>query len=59
MKEIDQIIKSKNQIIIHLRPDNKFRKIPVTAEGMVNVDFIIKDNMKVSFKVVDCNKESI
>ena len=33
MKEIDHVIKSKNQIIFPLRPDDKSRKIPVTAGG--------------------------
>ena len=59
MKEIDHVIKSKNEIVIPLRPDKKSRKTPVTAEDLVNVNFIVKDNIKVSCKVGNCNEESI
>ena len=57
--EINDVVKSKNKIIIPFRKDNKSNTKPVTAEDLVEVDFILKDNILVSCKVGNCNRKSI
>ena len=57
--EIDDVVKSKNKIIIPFRRDNYSKTKPVTAEDLVEVDFILKNNILASSKVSNCNKKSI
>jgi len=58
MSEINTIGKSKSQIIIPFRMDSDANKIPVTAEDLIKVDFIIKNNIKVRCKVSNCHSSS-
>ena len=57
--EINNIIKSKNKIIIPYRKDCDSNPRPVTAEDFTEVNFKLKNNILVSSKVSNCNSKSI
>ena len=57
--EINDVVKSKNKIIIPYRKDYDSNTKPVTAEDFAEVDFILKNNIVVSTKVSNCNTRSI
>ena len=57
--EINDVVKSKNKIIIPYRKDNDSNTVTVTAEDYAEVDFILKNNIQASSKVSNCNSESI
>ena len=58
MSEIDTVNKSKSRIIIPYRKDSYSNEIQVTAEDFVDVEFLIKNNIKVTCKVSNCNKKA-
>ncbi|ABM71935.1 Hypothetical protein P9515_07261 [Prochlorococcus marinus str. MIT 9515] len=57
--EINDVVKSKNKIIIPYRRDNYSNVRPVTAEDFTEVEFILKNNILASSKVSNCNATSI
>jgi len=57
--EIKDITKSNLEIIIPERKDFNLNILPVTAEDLVEVDFLMKKKVSVSCKVGNCNKKAM
>ena len=57
--EINDVIESKNKIIIPSRKDYELKTVTVTAEDFSEVDFILKNNVIVTSKVSNCYSNSV